>query len=94
MHAAIMRERRWLVIADDGRHVTVGRHTDPTPEELEVASARLVRLGLGGWLAVSEGGYYEGQPVSLMVVCRLAPGAETWEEVAARWVRLRAEANY
>ena len=34
-------ERRWLVIASDGRHATLGRATDPTPEQLEAAATTL-----------------------------------------------------
>ena len=27
-------ERRWIILGEDGRHVTMGRHSDPSPEEL------------------------------------------------------------
>jgi len=50
------RERRWVVIGEDGRHATLGWHTDPSEEEINAAEAGLVALRTGGWLAVTEGG--------------------------------------
>ena len=45
-------DRRWLVIADDGRHVTVGRETDPTQDEIKILSGQVDELGVAAWLAV------------------------------------------
>ncbi|WP_281177061.1 hypothetical protein [Belnapia moabensis] len=28
------RDRVWMILASDGRHVLLGRHSDPTEEEL------------------------------------------------------------
>lgn len=64
----LTRERRWLILAEDGRHVTVGRHSDPSPEELVEAEARLAAQGLAGWIVVMEGGYYTRHKPSLMMV--------------------------
>ena len=33
-----MRRRRWIVLSEDGRHSTIGRHTDPTEEQLDLAA--------------------------------------------------------
>lgn len=51
-------ERRWMVLAEDGRHVWIGRHTDPSPEEIASVEASLSAQGLAGWIAVAAGGYY------------------------------------
>jgi hypothetical protein len=61
-------ERRWIVLGEDGRHVTLGRHSDPSPEELVQVESALAAQGLAGWLAVMEGGYYERRKPSLMMV--------------------------
>ena len=52
------RERRWVVLGTDGRHVTLGRHSDPTAEEIDSAEQALAKQGLAGWLAVVEGDYW------------------------------------
>ena len=85
-----MGERRWLVIASDGRHVTIGRATDPTPEDLEVAGEKLRCLGLAGWLTVSDGSYYGSGLLELLLVRPLSeqPGA-TWEEARAAFLAAR-----
>ncbi len=61
-------ERRWIVLGEDGRHVTMGRYSDPSPEEIAQAEAGLASQGLAGWLTVMEGGYYQGPKPSLMMV--------------------------
>jgi len=61
-------ERRWIVLGEDGRHVTMGRHSDPSPDEIAQAEAGLAAQGLAGWLAVMEGAYYQRGKPSLMMV--------------------------
>jgi hypothetical protein len=61
-------ERRWIVLGEDGRHITMGRHSDPSPEEVAKAEAGLAAQGLAGWLAVMEGAYYQRRKPSLMMV--------------------------
>lgn len=61
-------ERRWIVLHEDGRHFAVGRHSDPSPQEIAQAEAGLKGHGLAGWLAVMEGAYYQLGKPSLMMV--------------------------
>jgi hypothetical protein len=61
-------ERRWIILGEDGRHITVGRHSDPSSEELAQAEAGLVAQGLAGWLAIMKGGYYQRRKPALMMV--------------------------
>lgn len=61
-------ETRWIILGIDGRHVTLGRHTDPSPDELAQIEANLATQGLAGWLTVMKGGYYTRQKPSLMMV--------------------------
>jgi hypothetical protein len=51
-------EKRWIILTPDGGHVSIGRHTDPSDDEVEVAAEKLRQAGTGGWLAVMEGPYY------------------------------------
>lgn len=93
MTAGASRERRWIVLGEDGRHVTLGRHTDPTAEEIVHAGDSLRAAGLGGWLAVMEGVYYGSRGrVSLMMVRELAPCRASWAEAAAAFMNLRRAA--
>lgn len=43
---AAARERRYLLIAQDGRHTTLGRHTEPDEETLDTAAEGLDSHGL------------------------------------------------
>ena len=49
------QERRWLIVSEDGRHVWLGRHTDPSLEEVERAGAALDGQGIAAWLAARMG---------------------------------------
>jgi hypothetical protein len=69
-------ETRWIVLGTDGRHVTMGRHSDPSPEEVEQAERGL---------AVMKGGYYVRRKPSLMMVRPLANPARPFEEAAAEF---------
>ena len=71
------------MLGTDGRHVTMGRHTDPSPEEVEQAERGLAAQGLSGWLAVMKGGYYVRRKPALMMVRPLANPPRPFEEDAA-----------
>jgi hypothetical protein len=91
MTAANARERRWLLLAEDGAHSWLGRATDPTDEEIASAEEALARAGTGGFLAVSEGDYWSAAPMSLMQVRQLnGPGASFEAAVSAFLARRRA----
>ena len=86
-------ERRWIVLDNLGRHVTIGRHSDPTAAELNAAAEALAGLGRGGWLAVMEGAYYAPGSVKLLEVSVLTPCAETFESAAALFQCRRGASN-
>lgn len=88
MHAA---ERRWLILGEDGRHVWLGRATDPSEAEIREAEAGLVRQGLAGWLAVSEGVYYSADRMHLLEVRTLGTPATVFGDAAQRFHDRRAE---
>jgi hypothetical protein len=85
------RERRWIILGEDGRYVTLGRDSDPTEDELAKAEGALQAQGLAGWLAIMEGNPHTvAQPV-LMMVRPLADPASTFEKGTAAFRSRRVE---
>ena len=68
-------ERRWIILAQDGRHVTMGRAAPPSETEVEAAAAALVAQGLAGWLATLDGIYWSRRRLTLAPVQTLGDGA-------------------
>ena len=68
-------ERRWIILAQDGRHVTMGRAAPPSEAEVEAAAAALAAQGLAGWLATLDGNYWSRRRVALAAVQTLGDGA-------------------
>lgn len=57
-----------MVLAATGQHSWLGRHSDPTDDELREVSRRMSELSIDAWLCVAEGnywldGYYAVMPV-------------------------------
>lgn len=77
------RERRWVVLAEDGRFITLGRNSDPTEAEILAAEAGLRSQALAGWLSIMEGNPYVGAPPTLFEVRPLASPKRTFREAAA-----------
>ncbi len=86
-------ERRWLVLAQDGRHVWLGRWTDPSPEELASAEAALIQQAGGGWLAVGCGSYYAPGEMTLLEVRPLGRPLVEWPQAVASFHAHRFTAN-
>ena len=61
-------DRRWIILAQDGRHVTVGRAAPPSEAEIEAASAALAAQGLAGWLATLDGNYWSRRRITIAPV--------------------------
>lgn len=76
-------DRRWVIVSEDGRYVTIGRAIDPTETELQQAEAALRRQGHAGWLAVMSGSVYGESVPSLLAVRPLASPTKPWHEVSA-----------
>lgn len=83
------RERRWLVVGETGQHTTIGRHTDPTDEEIAQVAGQLDGAGLAGWLVVSEGRYYRRTPVTLMMVRQISSKPGDWPAAERLWHQRR-----
>ncbi|WP_291830190.1 hypothetical protein [Bosea sp. (in: a-proteobacteria)] len=67
-------ERRWIILAQDGRHVTMGRAAPPSEAEVEAAAAALAAQGLAGWLATLDGAYWSRRRVALAPLQMLGDG--------------------
>lgn len=83
------RERRWLLLAETGDHSWIGRHSDPTNDEIGAAEASLRGVGVGGFLAVSEGDYWSGGPLSLLEVRSLNCPSVSFESAVAKFLAKR-----
>ncbi|MDT8278136.1 MAG: hypothetical protein E7K72_21400 [Roseomonas mucosa] len=79
-------ERRWIVVAPDGRFTTLGRASDPSEAEILAAEAGLRAQGLAGWLAIMEGNPYVGATPRIMEVRPLADPTTPFPEAAAACV--------
>ena len=77
------RENRWIVLGEDGRFVTVGRHTDPSEDEVLRAEEALRSAGLAGWLAVMQGNPHAREVPALSMVRPLATPTAGFAEAAA-----------
>ncbi len=82
-------ERRWIVLGEDGRHVTLGRHSDPSPTDIAQAEAGLAAQGLAGWLAVMEGAYYQPRIPTVMMVRPLGNPQRPFPEAVAAFQAAR-----
>lgn len=71
-----------MVIATDGRYVTLGRQSDPGEDEISVVERALRTQNLSGWLAIMEGDPWVGKPPRLLEVRPLASPASTFSEAA------------
>ncbi|MEN3174931.1 hypothetical protein ABDK75_02765 [Gluconobacter sp. OJA] len=82
--------QQWLIIAEDGRHVSLGRHTSPTEDELNVVEKGLLSQGLGGWLVRTMGNYYDRKKsYNIFVEKQIAPASVTWEVAETRFSKIR-----
>ena len=91
MTSTPVKEKRWIVLGEDGRHATLGRHSDPTDEEISRAAESLRAAGLGGWLAVTEGSYYARGKVSVLQVRELVRSSVLWPEAVTAFQAARAQ---
>ncbi len=80
---AAAAERRWVILDTLGRHITVGRHSDPSDAELDAAAVALAGEGVGGWLATLTGSYYGRRPVQIHKVAELVAGPVSFDLAAA-----------
>jgi hypothetical protein len=88
-------ERRWIILASDGRHVTLGRGAAPSEAEVAHAAAGLAAAGLAGWYVILDGDYWARRArLALTPVCGLAGAADRdWPAAAAAFEAARRAAQ-
>ena len=86
---------RWIVLASDGRHTTIGRDTAPDDVEVAAAGAALARIGLTGWLVRLEGDYWSRRkPVALTMIQPLSHAVDAdWHAAVAAFEAMRMAAT-
>ncbi len=89
------RERRWIILAADGRHSTLGRSAPPDEEEVAKAASALAAVGLAGWYVILEGDYWSRrQPVALTMIQALAQATDAdWPAAVAAFEAMRMAAT-
>ena len=83
------RERRWLLLAEEGSHSWLGRAIDPEDEDIGHAEASLRQVGLGGWIVVSEGDYWRPGPMVLLEVRTLNAPKKSFDEAMVLFLSRR-----
>ncbi len=86
---------RWIVLASDGRHSTLGRDTAPSHAEVATAGAAMASMGLSGWLVRLDGDYWSRRsPVVLTPLRPLAHAADAdWPAAVAAFEAMRMAAT-
>lgn len=83
-----------MIIAEDGRHATLGQHRLPTEEEISQVTASLSAHGLGGWLVLGNGDYYQiRKPFDLEKVRQVSKSQVPWEVAETRFRDLRSRSG-
>ena len=78
-----------MVLCEDGRHVWLGRASEPSNEEVTLAERRLTAQNLAGWLSVAEGDYYGTTRMSLLEIRKLGAPASSWDAAVDRFNEAR-----
>mgnify|MGYP003366633005 CR=1 FL=1 len=84
--------KRWMIIAEDGRHATLGQYRCPTEEEISRVAASLSANRLGAWLVLGDGDYYQiRRPFELEKVRQVSESEVSWEVAETRFMDLRSQ---
>lgn len=81
-----MTDTRIVVLALDGRYVTMGRHSTPSADELQRATDALAAQGVTAWLASMDGSPHGKRPPALREIKPLT-GEGRFEDAVAAFVR-------
>lgn len=84
-----LTETRTIILALDGRTVTLGRFYQPTSDEIEAARVALAQQGVTAWLATMDGNPYATNPPRLTEVTPLV-GEGSFADAVAAYLDARA----
>jgi hypothetical protein len=76
-------ERRWIILGEDGRFVSIGRFSKPSEAEIHAAEAALQSQHLSGWLAIMSGNPYAEHVPHIIEVQELAKPTRSFAEARA-----------
>ena len=87
----MLQEKRWIILATDGRHSTLGRSAPPDEEEVAKAASALAAVGLAGWYVILDGNYWSRRkPVALTIIQPLAHATDAdWPAAVAAFEATR-----
>lgn len=83
------RERRWLLLGEDGAYTWLGRASDPDESEIGLLERNLAAVGRSAWTAVAEGDYWDGRPMTLLQVRELNAPTVPFEQAAGIFLERR-----
>ncbi|CAB4169564.1 hypothetical protein UFOVP1302_35 [uncultured Caudovirales phage] len=78
-----MIDPRTIILCDDGRYVTLGRHSEPSEAEISAAAQALAAQGVGGWLATMSGTAYQRRCPKLEIRREIAAPRHGWDSAVA-----------
>jgi hypothetical protein len=79
---------RWIILTEDGHINTIGRHTEPSQEDIDGAENAMEAAGVRGWLALMDrSAHAAGQPEFTMVREMRGPKV-SFQEAVARFAAL------
>lgn len=59
---------RWIILFESGEYMLMGRHRQPSVDELREMEARMTERSVRGWLAVMDRSEYApGEPEFVMI---------------------------
>jgi len=85
-----MADTRTIVLAADGRYVTLGRHSEPSDAELAQVTETLAAEGLTAWLATMQGSPFGKRAPKIAVIRALHGKGDFAAAVAAYRATARA----
>ena len=86
----VARDPRWVLLTETGEYSTLGRHREPSEEDIAAAEVALARVGQTGWLAVmSHSVHARAVPELIMVRALRDPKIPFEDAVRAFHMRVR-----
>jgi hypothetical protein len=74
------RDPRWVLLTEAGEYSTLGRHREPSEEDIATAEVALAWAGRSGWLAVMSHSVHARTPPELVMVRPLRQPQTTFED--------------
>jgi hypothetical protein len=81
-----------MLLASTGDHSWLGRHSDPSDEELAKIAGQLNQLALTGWLCLAEGDYWADNGHYVVLEVRKLAGNDEFQVALNIFKNKRARA--